>query len=83
MNERKEPRTFVKEGRDTAHVPSGPDDDAMEQMISSAGEESAAGKGKGPERARVVASLVDDSFEYIDRDDMVIERHRVGGAREV
>ena len=83
MDERKEPRPFAEKGRDTVHLLSGPDDDAMKQMISSTGEESAVGEGDGLERAGVIASLVDDIFEYIDRDDMVIEGHRVGGAREV
>ena len=61
----------------------GPDDDAMKKMISSAGEESAASKGKGPERAGVVASLVDHGIEYFDRDDMMIGRHRLDRAGEV
>ena len=69
----------MKEGRDRPHLLSEPDDDAVEQMISSAGEESTAGKGDGLERAGVVASLIYDGFEYVDRDDMVIERHRMGG----
>ena len=59
-----------------------PDDDAMKKMISSAGEESAAGKGDGPERAGVVASLVDNGIEYFDRDDMVIGRHRLDGGKK-
>ena len=82
-DEWKEPRPFTEECWDRAHLLSGPDDDAMKKMISSAREESVAGKGKGPERAGVVASLVDDSFEYIDRDDMVIGRHRLDRAEEV
>ena len=59
------------------------DDYAMKKMISSAGEEHAAGKGGGLEGSRVVASLVDNGIEYFDRDDMVIGRHRLDRAEEV
>ena len=72
----------MKEGRDRAHLPAGPDDDAVEQMISSAGEESTAGKGDGLGRAGVVASVVDNGTEYFDRDDMVIGRHRLDGGKK-
>ena len=82
-NERKEPTPLAEKGRDRAHLLASPDDDAMKKMISSAGEESAAGKGDGPEGAGVVASLVDNGIEYFDRDDMVIGRHRVDRAEEV
>ena len=61
---------------------SGIDDYAMKKMISSAGEEGAASKGDGPERAGVVASLVDNGIEYFDRDDMVIGRHRLDGGKK-
>ena len=81
-DEWKEPRPFAEKGRDRAHLLAGPDDDAMKQMISSAGEESAAGKGDGLERVGLVASLVDNGIEYFDRDDMVIGRHRLDRARE-
>ena len=54
----------------------------MKKMISSAGEEGAAGKGDGPERAGVVASLVDNGIEYFDRDDMVIGRHRLDSGKK-
>ena len=58
------------------------DDYAMKKMISSAGEEGAAGKGDGPERAGVVASLVDHGIEYFDRDDMMIGRHWLDGGKK-
>ena len=73
----------MEEGRDRAQLLSGSDDDAMKQMISSAGEESAAGKGDGLERVGLVASLVDNGVEYFDRDDMVIGRHWLDRAEEV
>ena len=73
----------MEECRDRAHLLSGPDDDAMKKMISSAREESAAGKRDGSERAGLVASLVDNGIEYFDRDDMVIGRHRLDRAEEV
>ena len=72
----------MKEGRDRAHLLAGPDDDAVEQMISSAVEESATGKGDGLERAGVVASLVDNGIEYFDRDDVMIGRHRLDGGKK-
>ena len=73
----------MEEGRDRAHLLSGSDDDAMKQMISCAGEQSAASKGDGPERVGLVAGLVDNGIEYFDRDDMMIGRHRLDGAGEV
>ena len=82
-DEWKEPRPFAEKGRERAHLLAGADDDAMKQMISSAGEESAAGKGDGLERAGVVASVVDNGTEYFDREDMVIGRHRLDCAGEV
>ena len=61
-DEWKEPRPFTEEGQDRAHLLSGPDDYVMKKMISSAGEESAAGKGDGLERVGLVASLVDNGI---------------------
>ena len=81
-DEQTKPWSFSKEDRDIVHLILRLYQDAAEQMISSAGEESTAGKGDGLERAGVVASLVDNGIEYFDRDDMVIGRHRLDRARE-
>ena len=82
-DKRNEPRPFGKDGRETVAVLAGRDEHAMKQMASGAGEEHSAGKGDGLEGARVANSLVYDTFKYLNRDVIVIERHRIGGAREV
>ena len=44
-------------------------------MISSAREEISAGERDGPERAEMVACVIYDGFEYLDRNDRMIGRH--------
>ena len=74
-------KAVPEESKDRAYVLAGPDDDAMEQMRSSAREESAASKD-GLEVAEVVAGLVDNGVEYFNRDDVVIGRPWVDGRKK-
>ena len=72
----------MEENGDREHLLLRADANVIKQMISSSRQEVTAGKGDGPERAGVVASLVDNGIEYFDRDDMVIGRHRLDSGKK-
>ena len=75
----------MEEDGDREHLLLRLDVNAMKQMISSARQEDTAGKGNGPERAGLVASLIYDGFEYFSRETIAVGRHsrdgEMGGGR--
>ena len=82
-DEWKKPGSFLEEGRDRKHLLLRGDDDAMKQVISSTGQQSAASQGDIPEGAAVVASFICDRLEYLDWEDLASGRHRMDGATGV
>ena len=81
VDKRKKPWSSSEESRDAMHFLLRLDGDATKQVNSSTRQKSAAGEGNGSKGAGVVARLVYDGLEYLDGEDVVIERHWVDGGQ--